>query len=184
MTRCAIEGCKNGGQITRGWCAKHYTRWRRHGDPLHVDQPGYAGWPIEALLDHVDKNGPGGCWLWTGRLNNRGYAKAGHHYAHRLIYERLVGPIPEGLEIDHVHERGCRHRHCVNPAHLEPVTPSVNQQRQAAVNRKDRCRRGHLLDGDNVYVDPSGQRTCLTCRRANDRARYARRRAAQMEQAA
>lgn len=73
--------------------------------------------------------GPGGCLLWTGKINNRGYGvfwwRGRDIYAHRAAWEMQVGPIPAGLQIDH----RCRVRRCVNVDHLEPVTGSVNQRR-------------------------------------------------------
>lgn len=76
-----------------------------------------------------------GCWLWKLKVGNSGYGDSWDpttksvRKAHLVVYEELVGPIPEGLELDHVYTRGCRHKHCVNPAHLEPVTRTVNIQR-------------------------------------------------------
>ena len=72
-----------------------------------------------------------GCWLWTATLNNVGYGHFGFGgggklvLAHRWAYLTFIGPIPEGLELDHT----CNVRHCVNPAHLEPVTHAENQAR-------------------------------------------------------
>lgn len=79
----------------------------------------------------VDENG---CWLWQGCLNVRGYGQLGKgsRAAHRVFYERHVGPIPEGLTIDHL----CRVRHCVNPAHMEPVTVAENVRRGSAAKLK------------------------------------------------
>lgn len=69
------------------------------------------------------------CWEWTGAKTGAGYGHVllnyKNVYAHRLSYELLVGPIPEGLVIDHV----CRNRGCINPEHLEPVTPRENVMR-------------------------------------------------------
>lgn len=63
------------------------------------------------------------CWLWQGRKNDNGYGlmlvDGKNVRAHRFAYELLVGPIPEGLDLDHVRARGCTNRHCVNPAHLD-----------------------------------------------------------------
>lgn len=77
-----------------------------------------------------------GCWIWTGAINHNGYAHVriggAIQRAHRVSYEHFVGPIPEGLVLDH----RCRNRHCVSPHHLEPVTQKVN------VNRAMRWKRG------------------------------------------
>jgi HNH endonuclease len=111
------------------------------------------------------------CWLWIGADNGSGY---GRFYpaprqsvaAHRFAYELLVGPIPEGLQLDHL----CRNPPCVNPAHLEPVTNRENSLRGisplADNARKTHCPRGHsLLDPENVYRWPGyfHRRYCRTC---------------------
>lgn len=121
-----------------------------------------------------------GCWLWFGSLTHDGYAQFGGpwckrrglttRYAHVLYWEYVNGPIPTGLELDHL----CGRRDCVNPAHLEPVSHRENLMRgdtQAARNAaKTHCPSGHLLSGDNLYVC-RGQRQCRECRRRHDRAR-------------
>lgn len=77
---------------------------------------------------------PDGCWHWTGTVAASGYgltrvaSQTNPIGAHRLLYELLVGAIPPGMQIDHL----CRVPNCVNPDHLEPVTPQVNAQRWAA----------------------------------------------------
>jgi hypothetical protein len=89
---------------------------------------GYRG-PLSARLWARVVATPNGCWIFTGALN-AGYGRihAGHPgsqrllYVHRVAYEQLVGPIPEGLDLDHL----CRNRACCNPAHLEPVTRREN----------------------------------------------------------
>lgn len=114
------------------------------------------------------------CWHWTGGKTGKGYGAfhvGGRTLgAHRVAYEALVGPVPDGLVLDHVRARGCTSRACVNPAHLEPVTDGTNVLRGdsvSAVNaRKEECRLGHPLAGDNLYVKPNGRRVCKACRRA------------------
>ncbi len=108
-----------------------------------------------------------GCWLWTAPLDVGGYGRVfvtpRAWKAHRFIYTWLVGPVPWNLELDHL----CRVRHCVNPAHLEIVTRKVNQNRGRNANsEKTHCKRGHLLSGDNVYVQrQNGSRSCKVCRK-------------------
>jgi hypothetical protein len=88
-----------------------------------------------SLDSFIDKlSDPNGCWLWTGAINQKGYGitKDNHRktiVAHRLVYITLVGPIPIGLQLDHVKER-CKNKHCVNPEHLEPVTGAENMRRR------------------------------------------------------
>ena len=71
------------------------------------------------------------CWLWIGARTRAGYgiftANYVNAYAHRWMYERYIGPIPDGLDLDHL----CRVRHCCNPGHLEPVTRKINLNRGA-----------------------------------------------------
>lgn len=131
------------------------------------------------------------CWPWTACQNSSGYGVLRVDgklvLAHRFAYELLVGPIPEGLELDHVKERGCRHRHCVNPAHLEPVTRQVNQLRSDSPSGrnsvKTHCPQGHPYSGENLYID-GGARRCRTCSRVRGNARSKRIRAEERAQRA
>ncbi len=91
--------------------------------------------------------------------------------AHRFAYELLVGPIPDGLVIDHL----CRVRHCVNPAHMEPVTRWENTLRggsfSAVAARQTHCVNGHPFDEENTHVDRRGFRRCRACNRERLRRR-------------
>jgi hypothetical protein len=126
----------------------------------------------------------GFCWLWK-ESTVRGHGSfflsraEGKVYAHRWAYEYLVGPIPEGLELDHL----CRVRHCVNPDHLEPVTHRTNFLRGYAVGaqsmRRGTCPNGHEYTPENTYVRKDGQgRQCKTCNRRKNNERYHRRKLA------
>ena len=127
---------------------------------------------LERFWSKVDKSGD--CWLWTASTFpsggygqfNVGSKKLGTRRparAHRYAYEALIGPIPDGLQLDHL----CREPLCVNPAHLEPVTQKVNILRGvgwAAVNaRKSHCDEGHPLSGSNLARTSGGGRRCRLC---------------------
>jgi len=117
-----------------------------------------------------------GCWTWTATVNSRGYGQWAVNgvskSAHRLTYEAIVGPIPDGLTIDHL----CRNKRCVNPAHMEPVTAAENNRRKPS-STKTHCVRGHELSGDNLRINGLGRRSCRTCARAAAAAQRERRRA-------
>jgi len=133
-------------------------------------------WP-ETFWALVDRRGPDECWRWLGGLKKDGYS-AGH----RTAYELLVGPIPEGLEIDHL----CRVRACCNPKHMEPVTHAVNVQRGdhtatqdnlGAYQRvKTHCPQGHPYSGPNLKIGWKGARVCRICELEKSRRWQARNR--------
>jgi hypothetical protein len=120
-----------------------------------------------------------GCWLWQGARSGKGYGQFrwnGRPQAvHRVTYALLIGPIPDGLTIDHVKVRGCRHKNCCWPAHLEAVTNRVNQLRGDGLGginaRKERCSKGHEFTPENTEYY-RGFRRCRTCRRADNFARW------------
>lgn len=109
------------------------------------------------------------CWLYLGGPRSygpstvEGYGMYNRTMAHRASYEIYKGPIPEGLEIDHL----CRNRRCINPDHLEPVTRKENILRgespTATNKRKTHCPNGHLYD----FIRPNGERECRSCHRVN-----------------
>lgn len=108
-----------------------------------------------------------GCWEWRGarRLGYGLFRAAGVQVqAHRWSYERFVGPIPNGFHVDHL----CRNKRCVNPDHLEAVTPRENTVRgvgPTALNAaKTHCSRGHEFTRENTYIHRGG-RHCRACRR-------------------
>lgn len=104
---------------------------------------------------------PGGCWLWKGETTKGGYGRFWHggdrSMAHRWLYERLVGAIPDGLVLDHL----CRTRRCVNPGHLEPVTNAENVRRGVIANRTH-CPSGHEYTESNTRRY-RGRRYCRAC---------------------
>lgn len=110
----------------------------------------------------------GNCWLWQGGASRGGYGKLNGTHAHREFYERLIGPVPAGLELDHL----CSVILCVNPDHLEPVTHDENMRRRYASYNS--CVNGHAYTSKNTYVRPNGRRDCRACIRERVR-RYAAR---------
>ncbi len=117
------------------------------------------------------------CWLWRGPVSKQtGYGASGHHQlAHRRAYELSVGPIPDGLVIDHL----CSVRLCCNPAHLEAVTQQENVQR--VMRRITHCPQGHEYTPENTAYrhggGREGHRMCRTCNQVKSLAAYYRRKA-------
>jgi hypothetical protein len=132
---------------------------------------------VDRFREKINVNPDTGCWEWSAHRAPNGYGRFGVagkvRYAHRVSYEMHTGPIPAGMELDHL----CRVRHCVNPEHLEPVTHRENSQRgRVGQNNaeKTHCTQGHPYAGDNLYTTPAGKRDCRTCQRARQVAYRAR----------
>lgn len=132
---CRAPACQR-PSIARDYCAKHYQRAKRNGTPSKQPQRVFTlsarFWKGVLLGDVIGD----GCWEWQGIKYPTGYGQISlwlgdrqtTRRAHRVGYELLVGAIPDGLVLDHL----CENRACVNPAHLEPVTQSVNVRRSLA----------------------------------------------------
>lgn len=174
---CTIDGCER-PNFGRGYCQMHYTRWRSHGDPHSVVR--HVGDPMANFRAKVMVGGADECWPWIGALDGANYGcfrvNGRSVGAHRWFYEQAVGPVPVGLELDHLCHTGdrgclggplCLHRRCVNPAHLEPVPPAENVRRGRsphAINAaKTACVNGHAFDTANTYVGARGGRSCRKC---------------------
>lgn len=144
--------------------------------PLYSKDP----WPRRFLI-RVDVGEPDECWEWKGNSLKSGYgifhSSRANGYAHRYSYELLIGPIPEGLVIDHL----CRNPGCVNPSHLEPVTNRENILRgmslAARYARRTHCINGHEFTPENTRLMPGGDRQCRPCRRHREWVRRERRKA-------
>lgn len=117
----------------------------------------------------VTKSAGEGCWEWRAAMTSNGYGSfhnpGGSAVAHRYAWERQNGPVPEGMELDHL----CRNRSCVRPDHLEPVSHQENMRRAPrhvfGGNRyKTHCPKGHPYDDANTYVPPKGGRVCRQCK--------------------
>lgn len=162
---CSIDGCEK-LETARGWCGMHWWRWRYNGDPLAL-QPAKS--PAEKILVRVAKDPATGCWNWTAYIDAGGYGRSNMpglpELAHRASYEAFVGPIPNGLTLDHL----CQNTRCVNPDHLEPVTNAENVRR--ANQAKTHCKRGHEFNEANTTVHPVRGRRCLVCHRDDEGAR-------------
>ncbi len=140
--------------------------------------------PLLARLEsRIDKTSE--CWIWKGKIDYTGYGSFGMREngvsrtraAHKIVYEVLVGPIPDGMQLDHdCHDPticvdNCPHRLCVNPSHLAIVTPRQNVLRSNGIAAKNavkmHCLNGHAFDEANTYIDrKKGSRLCRKCRDA------------------
>jgi hypothetical protein len=129
-----------------------------------------ASWVRKIEVTHVlDCPVPGDCWIWHGARDKvSGYGRVqvegSCRYIHRIVYQQLVGPIPDGLQLDHL----CRQRACCAPHHLEPVTCLVNVRRGNGGASRTHCPQGHEYTPENTYLHQNAKgytrRTCRKCR--------------------
>lgn len=183
---CEIKNCDKPTR-ERDWCTKHYQRWMKYGDAAVVLSKDLT--PEQRFLTRTDKTE--GCWYYTGPLSDNGYGlwstsrNGGNKQAHRVAYELFVGPIPEGLDVDHLcHNRDqtcpggkdCFHRSCVRPDHLEPCTRQDNLFRSHRFHANlTHCPQGHPYTPENTQWW-NDTRKCRTCHAARERDRRARQR--------
>ena len=145
----------------------HVRRLRRNGTTDPAGLKFMQGYPeAERFWAKVHKTDT--CWMWTGYRLPGGYgqfklANRRTTLAHRWAYIALVGPIPDGYELDHL----CVNPACVRPDHLEAVTATVNMSRQGS--RRTHCVHGHPFTDANTYVTTKGYRACRACHNARGR---------------
>jgi hypothetical protein len=159
---CSVDACTR-NHLAKGYCQLHYNRLRNTGTTDARVRPTTE----ELFWSKVSKTST--CWLWTAARGEEGHAlfhvERKSIPAYRWSWEKLRGPIPEGLVLDHL----CRVPWCVNPDHLEPVKNGTNVLRgigPGAINkRKTHCIRGHEFAGENLRITPGGYRNCRACER-------------------
>ena len=172
-TQCSVDRCVKSAHA-RGWCQMHYRRWKTHGAVGQAEP--HNQYVVGSAWDRFwPKVDVGDCWEWTAATAN-GY---GNFWvsdntwkrAHLFAWEELVGPVPDGLELDHL----CRNRLCVKPDHLEPVTRSENLLRSPVTQTAKWAARTHCDEGHELEDPGWGRgRICRTCTNRRRRERYHR----------
>ena len=157
-----------------GFAERHRDQARRKMDPAKKAQRAIERFCAKVLI--ADE-----CWGWSAGKTRDGYGTFSLNgrlkYAHVFSCELLIGPIPDGLELDHL----CRNPSCSNPAHLEPVTHRENLLRGVGMTAKNaaktHCAKGHAYSPENTLFRNGHHRVCRTCKQARDAERRARSRA-------
>lgn len=176
---CSVDGCDRSSPLTRGWCHKHYERWRVTGNPLGLGGQRKRRPVNDRFWEKVDQRGDG-CWEWTAALDTNGYGhfiiEGRNHAASRVAWMLTHGPIDAGLFVCH----RCDNPPCCRPDHLflgtalDNARDAVAKGRQTGPALKTHCKYGHPFDAENTYVTPStGKRRCRTCLRNRRRAEVA-----------
>lgn len=178
---CSVNGCEDPQAKPGTLCRQHRYVRNQYGHPLYhyLPSPGPGprkGQTAERFWRKVDKAGPvpeyrpslGHCWLWTGAHDATPTGLYGKFWngtrqvtAYRYSYELRNGPVPEGLEIDHL----CRTPQCVRPEHLEAVTHLENMRRGLKAQQMH-CIHGHEFTPENTGYKPNGTRRCRKCNAA------------------
>lgn len=166
----------------RGLCNKHYLSWK--AGRLGTIKPTKLN-KLDRFFAQVEKTES--CWIWLGARLPNTYGRFAQMLAHRFSYAQFVGPIPAGMHVDHL----CFNKLCVNPEHLEVVTPLENTRRWFALGIKrvfsprggrvptrppknTHCKRGHELTPINIEVRANGFFVCAECARIRNRERSKR----------
>lgn len=134
-TTCVVPGCDR-PRLARGYCRKHYDRWRRHGDPTWMRRSESIPDPVDRFWSQVDQSGgPDACWPWTGSLTPNGYGSTSvdgrPELAHRRAWVLAYGPISAGMSVCH----RCDNRPCCNPRDFFLGTQAENMADAVAKGR-------------------------------------------------